>query len=311
MDIQKNIQLAAFTTFKIGGPAKEFVVVKNKAELVEALQYARQEYLPYYILGGGSNIFFDDRGFDGLVIKLAGDREMKLTTENGIYAWAGENLGSVVNFAKENGLSGMESLAGIPGTLGGAARGNAGAFGTSMSDLVEAVEVIDTDSLEIKTLRVDECHFAYRLSLFKESTQFIVLTVELKLQAGEREVIEGKIKEVIRQRSEKQPTGWVGCAGSFFENPRVDKPELIVRFEKETGAKSQNGKVPAGWLIGEAGLKGRRIGGIEVNEKHANFVVNIGGATAQDLVMMASFIKQQVRDDLGVQLKEEVMFIGY
>ena len=278
METQKNVNLAALTTFKIGGPAREFVAVKNREELLEALHYAKRENLPYYILGGGSNVFFDDRGFNGLVIKLEGARGMQLIDENNIYVWAGENLGSVVNFATEHSLVGMENLAGIPGTIGGAVRGNAGAFGTSMSDLVEMVEVVGADSLEIKTFRVAECQFAYRRSLFKENTQWIIVAIKLKLQKGVREVIAEKVKTTIRQRNEKQPTGWVGCAGSFFENPIVAKRELIVRFEKETGAKSQDGKVPAGWLIGEAGLKGKRIGGIEVNEKHANFVINVGGA---------------------------------
>jgi UDP-N-acetylmuramate dehydrogenase len=311
LDIQKNFFLAPFTTFKIGGPAKEFVRVKNRDELIEVLRYAKENSLKFYVLGGGSNVFFDDRGFDGLVVKMESSGKIELSEDGSVEVWAGESLGSVVNFARDNSLADMEGLSGIPGTVGGAVRGNAGAFGVNMGDLVEQVEVINKDDLEIKTLGAEDCRFSYRRSLFKDEDRWIVISSKLKLKKGRQDEIDERMKKIAQERSEKLPTGWVGSAGSFFENPVVEKKELLERFEKETGAKITDGKIPAGWLIGEAGLRGKKIGGAMVNEKHANFVVNIGGATAQDVVMMSSFIKQQVRDELGVQLREEVSFCGY
>ncbi|EKE11268.1 MAG: UDP-N-acetylenolpyruvoylglucosamine reductase [uncultured bacterium] len=311
LDIKKNVLLSGYTTFKIGGPAKEFVSARTKEELMEVFSYAKENNSKCYVLGGGSNVFFDDRGFDGMVVKLEGIRDINLLNENKIASWAGESLGSVIGFAKNNGLCGMENLAGIPGTIGGAVRGNAGAFGISMSDLVCEVNILDVKNLEIRIAIASECNFSYRDSLFKENNQYIVLSVVLQLQKGRSDEMEEKIKAVIQKRNEKQPVGWIGSAGSFFENPIVSNKELIEKFEKETGVRSRDSKIPAGWLINQADLKGKRIGGIEISEKHANFLINVGNATSQDLIIMSSFIKQQVRDRLGVQLREEVQYVGF
>jgi len=313
LEIKQGIALAPYTTFKIGGPAKEFVVVKSEEELIEALHYAKENSLKYYILAGGSNVLFADEGFGGLVIRISGAGEMKLLGEQNIECWVGENLGQIVNFAKENSLAGMEKLIGIPGSIGGAVRGNAGAFGVEMKDLVKKIRAIDIsgeDSI-IREYSNADCDFAYRHSAFKENPNIIILSVVLKLNIGNKDEIFQKMREVIRTRNEKVPMGWVGSAGSFFENPHVENEELQKRFKEASGFRNPNGEIPAGWLISEMGLRGKKIGGIEVSEKHANFIINTGGGTAQDVVMLTSFIKQQVRDNLGVQLKEEVNYIGY
>lgn len=312
LDIQKNVSLIQYTTFKIGGPAKEFVVVKNEKELIEALQYVKNNNQKYYILGGGSNVLFDDRGFDGLIIKIGSEQNIAYRSQEEIVeAWAGENLSGIINFAKDNGLTGMENLAGIPGTIGGAARGNAGAFGVDMKNLIESVTALDVENFQINNYTSTECDFSYRNSIFKKNCKLIILAVKLKLQIGDKKEINRKIKEIIQKRNEKQPTGWVGCAGSFFENPVVKNKELIKKFEQATGLICRDNKIPAGWLIDEVDLRGKKIGKIKVSEKHSNFVINIGGGTAQEVVMLASFIKQQVRDKLGVELREEVQYVGY
>jgi len=310
IDIQKNIVLAPYTTFKIGGPAKEFVVIENENELAEALQYAKDKYLKYYILAGGSNMLFADEGFDGLIIQIKNQGEINLVESEKIECWAGINLAQVINFARENSLSGLENLAGIPGSIGGAVRGNAGAFGTEIKNLVEKVRFSDENGMLSEYSKAD-CDFEYRSSAFKQDRKLIILSVVLKLEVANKDAIAKKMKEVIQKRNAKQPTGWVGCAGSFFENPIVRDSNLLEKFEKETKSVARDGKIPAGWLISELGLRGKKIGYIEVSEKHANFIINTGKGTAQDVVMLISFIKQQVRDNLGIQLKEEVNYIGY
>lgn len=320
--IQKNISLSKHTTFRIGGLAKFFAEVGNEKELKEALEYVAKNNLKFFILAGGSNVLFSDEGFDGLVIKLkelSGKNQAIEMQKNGIIeCWAGSSLSGVVNFAKEKGLTGLENLAGIPGTIGGAVRGNAGAFGASVGDLVVEVNVVKISNsksqipnkFQISNYKKRKCNFDYRSSIFKESNDFIIISVVLKLKKGEKKEIEEKMKEVLQKRMANQPKGWKGSAGSFFKNPAVKNKELIKQFEKDTGKKVKDGKLPAGWLIAEAGFLGRKIGGAQISEKHGNFLINTGGATAEDVIMLASLIKQKVRDELGVELQEEVQYIA-
>ncbi|MDQ1284293.1 MAG: UDP-N-acetylmuramate dehydrogenase, partial [Patescibacteria group bacterium] len=229
------------------------------------------------------------------------------------------------------------------GTVGGAVRGNAGAYGSSMGDCVESVRVLEisnspnssnspnkipnskfqipnkfkiqnskakaSSELKITNYDLPQCEFFYRDSIFKQNPNSIILSVVIKLEKREKAEIENKIREIIKKRSEKVPQD--RSAGSFFQNPTVKNPELIKKFEKDAGCSSRDGKIPAGWLIDEAGLRGKKIGGAAVSEKHCNFVVNLGGAKAQDVVMLASYIKTKVRDELGVELKEEVQYVGF
>jgi UDP-N-acetylmuramate dehydrogenase len=324
LTIQKNIPLAPLTTFKIGGPAKFFAEVRNEAELLEALDFAKENSLEIFMLGGGSNILFSDKGFDGLIIKIqeARDKIQKgiKITEKTIKCWAGENLSSIVNFAKENNLSGMEWAAGIPGTVGGAVRGNAGAPWGCMADSIESVRAVNLENKKIIDYSFDDCKFAYRDSIFKSNKDFIIISVILKLQKGERDMIEKKMQEILETRSKHQPRGL--SSGSFFQNPVVSDEKLIAEFEKDTGKKigenkslykQERGevKLPAGWLIEEAGFKGKKIGGVMVSEKHANFFINDGTATAEDVVILAGIIKQKLREGYDVQIKEEIMYVGF
>jgi UDP-N-acetylmuramate dehydrogenase len=321
--IQKNIPLAPLTTFKIGGPAKFFAEVRNEAELLEALDFAKKNGLEIFMLGGGSNVLFSDKGFDGLVIKLQETRDLpalklrqaskiqkgiKITGEL-VECWAGDNLSSIVNFAKENSLTGMEWAVGIPGTVGGAVRGNAGAYSGQMADNVYSVRVLNAENKKIIDYSREDCQFAYRSSIFKKNHQLIILAVKLKLEKGEKEMIEKKMQETITKRNVVVPKGL--SAGSFFQNPTVENLELRQKFEKDTGAKVQDGKIPAGWLIEEAGFCEKKIGGIMVSGKHANFFINDGTATAEDVIILSSMIKQKLREELDVQIKEEVMYVGF
>ncbi len=310
INIQKNIPLAPFTTFKIGGPAKNFVEVGSEDELLEALNYAKENNLEIFVLGGGSNILVNDEGFDGLVIKIQ-DTRYKIQKDK-IEISAGASLSAVVNLAMQNSLSGLEWASGIPGTVGGAIRGNAGIPMGCMANNIESVKVLEVKNKKYKILKNSECRFSYRNSIFKENKDLIIISAVLKLETGDQEEISKKIKEFIENRLKVvHPNPKEPSSGSFFKNPKVDNLQLIANFEKDTGQKSIDGKVPAGWLIDEAGLRGKKIGGAQVSEKHANFVVNIGNAKAQDIVMLSSVIKMKVRDELGVQLSEEIQYVGF
>ncbi len=315
LEIKENISLANYTAFRIGGPAKYFAEVCSEEELIGALQYAKNNNLEFFILGGGSNLLVSDKGFSGLVIKLrvAGYR----LRDNFIEAGAGVPLVKIVQESAKHGLTGLEWAAGIPGTIGGAVRGNAGAFGFSMKDVVQGARVLKIpnsksqipNKSQIQNYKLQYCEFGYRNSLFKEDLNLIILSITLKLNSGNKDEIQNKIKAIIKKRKLKHPTE--NSAGSFFKNTVVENKKLAEEFERDQGIKCKDNKIPAGWLIEQAGLRGKKIGGAMVSEKHANFIVNTGGATAEDVIILASFIKQQVRDKFRIELQEEVQLIGF
>ena len=308
LEIKENILLSPLTSFRIGGAARFYVEVKSIIDLQEALQFAKDNSLEYYILGGGSNVLISDNGFAGIVVRLK--MADVLVEENVLKAEAGAALIKVVNNASGAGLSGIATLAGIPGTVGGAARGNAGAFGTEIGQYVSFVEALDSRTGEIKKYSRQECDFGYRTSLFKKEKNLIVLAVALELQKSDPEEIKAIAMDTIGKRSGRGLNG-VMSAGSYFMNPVVDNKGLCREFEEEKGVKQKDDKLPAGWLIQQAGLAGKKMGGAMVHEEHSNYIVNTGEASAENVIMLVSFVKQQVRDKLGVQLQEEVNYVGF
>ncbi|MDP1884359.1 MAG: UDP-N-acetylmuramate dehydrogenase [Candidatus Moranbacteria bacterium] len=315
LDIKRDIILAPYTTFRIGGPAKFFVEVVSEDEVIEALKYAEDNNLRFFVLGGGSNVIVSDNGFDGLVIRLISSNNY-VTENSSIVSWAGESLSSVVNFARDNGLGGLECINGIPGTLGGAVRGNAGAYDINeigIGSMVESVRALEPkNNPKIVEYTKADCEFDYRTSVFKGNPELIIISVKLALYKKDREAVDAKMKEITQTRIVEKPKGWVGSTGSFYKNPKVTDLKLVDIFEKDTGRKAVEGNViPAFWVISEAGLKGKEIGGVKVSEKNANFIINTGTATAEDVVMLASFVKQQVRDKFGIQLQEEIQYVGF
>lgn len=308
MNFQQNVPFAPYTTFKIGGPAKFFCEAKNEEDIRDAFKFAREKKLPVFALGGGSNILVSDKGFGGLVIKLLNSDYS--VQDNKIECGAGCLLAKIVSESVKAELSGLEWAAGIPGTVGGAVRGNAGAFGGKMADIVKSVKILDIHKSQISILSNEDCKFAYRDSQFKQDPNLIILSVVLELKKGEKSESEKMIKEVLEKRKEKQPSDFPS-PGSFFKNPVAKSKKLIQQFETDTGQKVKDDKIPAPWLIEECGLKGKKIGGAMVSEKHANFLVNTGNATAEDVVMLAAIIKTKVRNKFGIQLKEEVQMVGF
>ncbi len=310
MTFKTNVPLAQYTTFKIGGPARLYVEATGAIELAEAFERAEQEHLPVFVFSGGSNILFSDNGFNGLVIRLI-DGGFRLGEDGHMVCGAGRTLYDVVEAACEAGFGGIESLAGIPGSIGGAVRGNAGAFGTEIGDVVTRVKTFHRETGMVREFRQAECEFGYRTSYFKTHPEYIVLSADFQLTpSANPQVLMNAAREVLDQREKNHPQD-VFCAGSFFMNPTVTREELFDEFRKDSGKESRNGKLPAGWLIDHVGLRGKTIGHAKISTIHPNYLINTGEATAEDVIVLASVVKQKVRDELGVQLQEEVQFVGF
>ncbi|HJV36999.1 UDP-N-acetylmuramate dehydrogenase [Geomonas sp.] len=306
--ILENLPLAPFTSLEIGGPARFFATTRSIDELREALLFARGNRLPFAVLGGGSNLLISDRGFDGLVVRVkleAVERDGNL-----VRAEAGVDLTSLVHDLAHQGLSGMESLAGIPGLVGGAVRGNAGAYGSCIGELSEQVVALDAESLELVTFNRDACAFRYRFSRFKEQPRLIVISTLLALTPGMPEEIRARVEATLARRAARN----LQCersVGSFFMNPVVHDPALIDCFEADQHVRSRDGRIPAGWLIDRAGLRSTAVGGASVSPLHANYLINSGQATAEDMVHLAQLVKGRVLASLGVELQEEVSRLGF
>lgn len=303
--VLENELLSKYTTFKIGGPAKFFIRVNNKLDLYKALNVARELKLAVLMLGAGSNMLVADLGFDGLVIKLdAGEMEIK---GNQVHVFAGNNLGNTIREAVKKGLSGLEFAGNIPGTVGGAVRGNAGAYGQGVGDFVKEVEVVKVNEPEnsLQILAKEDCEFGYRESIFKQNDNWFIAEIVLSLtpDPAAMEKLE-QIRLEWVERTTRQPLGFPS-AGSSFKN--IVYSERYAKYQEW----ESHGKIATAKFIDEADLKGTRIGGAMVSPKHANFIVNTGGATASDVIELISLIKARVRDQFGVQLEEEIQYVGF
>ncbi|MEK7509836.1 MAG: UDP-N-acetylmuramate dehydrogenase [Patescibacteria group bacterium] len=308
LEIQQNRPLSDLTTFQIGGAAKYFVEVKKEEDIREALAWARENNVPFFVMGGGSNLLVPDEGFDGLVIHIVSNQSG--FTNSTLEADAGCNLLSLIRAAADEGLGGWEKLAGIPGTIGGAVRGNAGAFGPEIKDFLIYAKAINTKTEEVHEFSNVECEFAYRMSYFKKNPEWIITKVHIKLE----KVRQGRalphvlIEETIKER-EKRHIQNVRAAGSYFLNP-VASAAIVAQFEAEKGVASRGGRVPAGWLIEKAGMKGARVGGALSSTMHPNYLVNdSGSATASEVRELAEKIKEAVKAQFGVTLHEEAVVL--
>lgn len=274
------------TTFRVGGPAECFITVDTKEQLVRVLSYLQKTEWDFFLLGNGSNLLVGDKGYRGVIIQLGEQfREASCDGER-LYAGAGTLLAAVARAALEAGLTGMEFASGIPGTLGGAVRMNAGAYGGEMAQIVESVEVMSMDG-EILILDNETMEFGYRTSAIK-NRPYVVLGAVIKLAAGEKEEIASRMQELAGRRKEKQPLEFPS-AGSTFKRPEG---------------------YYAGKLIMDAGLRGRSLGGAQVSEKHCGFIINKGNATAADVAQLIGETVKTVQDKFGVTLEPEVIFLG-
>jgi len=306
--LQENMPLAPFTSFGIGGPARYFAQAASAEELRDALLFARQKGLPYFLIGGGTNLLVSDRGLDGLVVRVAFDA---VTREgDSLTAQAGADLTGLVHQAAEWGLSGVESLAGIPGMLGGAVRGNAGAYGGCIGEVCTSVRALNAETLEFVEFGREACRFSYRDSRFKREPGLVVVAARLTLAPDAVAEIRSRVAATLARRAARN----LQCeksVGSFFMNPMVQDPALIGRFEADQKTRSRDGRIPAGWLIDQAGLRSLRVGAAMVSNLHANYLINTGEARAEEVLQLARLIKERVRAATGVQLQEEVSCLGF
>ncbi len=299
--VQEQVPLSSLTTFGIGGPTRYLVDVRSEQECIDALQWAKERSLRFYILSGGSNILAPDGGLDGLVIRLRGD--LFAADEGVVDAWAGTNLLELIRDMGRQGQGGWEKLSGIPGSVGGAARGNAGAFGSEIKDFTTKVRALHVQTGEIREFTAAECDFSYRHSFFKDHPEWLILRVHLQLEPVDQLESVKRIEETIQER-ERRHLQNVRAAGSYFMNP-VAPQEVVAMFEQEKQVKSRESRVPAGWLIEKAGLKGYRVGDAIASLQHPNYIVNEGNATAHDVKNVAQVIKLEVFTQFGIELQEE------
>lgn len=307
-EIKEHIRLAPFTSIKVGGPARYFVQAGSVDKITAAARWAREKSLPIFILGGGTNLLISDTGYDGLVVRVV-DSSANFHEDGVGEASAGYSLSRLAAEAASRSLSGLEFAMGIPGTVGGAIRGNAGAFSGEMKDVVRSVTALVSDG-SVKTRAVDELDFQYRHSLFKTNTE-IILSCVIQLQKGDREEIRALQRERLEYRRTRQPLESPSF-GSTFKNVQLAAldPELEERFHFSSVA--ANGVVAAGYLIERMELKGFSVGGAQVSEKHANFLINTGDATAEHFVMLIGIIQQKARTVYrGLRLEPEVQFVGF
>ena len=283
---EREVPMSKYTTFRIGGNASVMLTPLNDGQLALIIKECKKENIKPFILGNGSNMLICDAGLKTVVVNMCRpEPEIKLVNGDTIVCDAGMTMSKVCNFALENGLTGLEFAFGIPGSAGGAAYMNAGAYGGEMKDVLVECRHIDPDG-NFGSLKGDELGLAYRTSAY-ERNGFIITTLVMKLKKGDKSEIKARMQELLQRRKDKQPLEFPS-AGSTFKRP-------VGYF--------------AGGLIEECGLKGFSVGGAQVSEKHAGFIINKGGATAQDVLDLIKYVQDRVDDEKGVHLEPEVRLI--
>ena len=279
------------STLGIGGNADFFARIDNLDELIKAVEFSRDEDLPVFVIGRGSNILFADNGFRGLVLKMNLKKLCHFMPEGKFWVEAGALISTLVDSGAKIGFTGFENFAGLPGTVGGAIYGNAGCFGSEFWERVEAVKFFDgEDFQEFKPLN-HPAPYSYRYSIFKDYSNWIMISARLKIEEADSRQVAKRVKEVVEQRAGKQPEAKnIGC---IFKNPLRD------------------GKmVSAGKLIDETGLKGFRVGNAWISHIHANFFENLGGAKASDFLELIKIVRGKIYSKFGVVLEEEIVKVG-
>lgn len=278
-----NEPLDKHTTWRVGGPALFFANIKDRRELEEVVDISKTRNIPVFILGKGSNVLFSDEGFNGIVVKLLGEFEEIKFTRSELIVGGGAGLSVLSKYAIENSIAGLEFANDIPGTVGGAIRTNAGAFGKNIGELVSSVEIYDLESNNIKEIKP---HFEYRACSINNKQ--VILKVRLKAERGNRKEILERINEYRAARKLAQPSG--RSAGSVFKNPHG---------------------LSAGKLIEESGCKGLSVGDAVVSSKHANFIINKGNASSSDILQLIKTVQERVLKNSGNELETEVKLIAF
>jgi UDP-N-acetylmuramate dehydrogenase len=288
--LKQSVFLHEHANFKVGGQADYFFAASSLVELVGAVHLARQFGIPYYIIGGGYNLLFDDDGFRGLIIKNC-VRGIKKTGVAKFETFSGTPIRELLQFCVANNIEGFEFLAGIPGTVGGAVFGNAGAFDRAIGSFLTEALVLDKGGEQVLVDR-DYFAFDYRQSRLRISED-LLLRATFMLQEGDQQEIENKIAENLAKREKKHPCKGVACAGSYFKNPVL----------------SDGKRIPAAYFLEKVGAKGLCVGGAAIFSNHANFIINQHVATAKDILSLALELKSRVKQKFGIDLEEEVIYL--
>lgn len=284
-------EMAPLTSYNTGGRARYFMAARSGDEITRCITAASRLGIPFFVIGGGSNLLVSDEGYDGLIIRVE-VTGISRWEDDGIECGAGEGLAALVDFASDQELTGIEFLAGIWGTVGGAIYGNAGAFGGEIGSVISSVTIVSSDG-KVKTVPAEYCRFGYRDSHLK-TTHEVVVSARFRLKIGAGAAIRARVQEILSQRESKHPSALT--AGCFFKN--IPDP------------KEKFGKLPAGRLLEEAGVKGLQVGDARVFDRHANIIVNAGHATSKEIRQLADIMKQRVKERFGIELQEEVQQIG-
>ena len=283
--IKYDEQMSRHTTFRIGGNADLYIIPHSVESLIYVIRIVREYGVKFYILGNGSNVLFDDEGFSGAVISMAGLTSVQVDGEI-VTADAGATLASVCKAARDKSLEGIEFAFGIPGSVGGAVFMNAGAYGGEMAHVLKDSTYLDLDTLTVHTITNEEHEYGYRESVYKHTNR-VILSATFKLNAGERDEISERMSDYMNRRVTKQPLEFPSAGSVFKRYPG--------RF--------------TGQMIEEAGLKGTTIGGAQISEKHAGFIINIGGATASDVMALVQYIKDKILEIFGCELECEMIYV--
>ena len=300
MILLENEPMNKHTSFKVGGPARYFVKAESLDDLKKALDLASEKGIPFFILGNGTNLLVSDKGFDGVIITLAGEFSLIEDLGNGAFkVGAAVPLGRFARSVLKQGFAGIHKLAGIPGTLGGAIYMNAGAYGQEIGTCCTQVTVLEGDG-NIREFAASECGFGYRQSIFQKNNAIILSATFLLPTAASlgktTADLEAELAECMAKRKASQPLNMPN-AGSTFKR-------------LSTGAADTPAQIAPGYYIEQAGLKGYRIGGAEVSTVHANFIVNAGGATASDIMELSEFVQNKVAEKFGIELHREIILLG-
>lgn len=295
--LQEKVNLAPFTYMKVGGPADYFAEVFSQNELVEAVLWARKKQTNFLVIGGGSNLIFPDEGFRGMVIRNRTDK-LEFMDNNRLKAESGVLISRLVWAAIDHDLAGLEEFLGVPGTVGGAVFNNSHHLNHLIGDYIETVEVLNSNG-EIKSYSQEEMKFAYDYSIIQETAE-VILTAVFALTQGDQAELSGKAKAALQRRRDTQPLE-LPSSGCMFKNIGKDTAEKY---------KIPNGITSAGYLIDQAGLKGKRVGDAEVSRVHANFIVNRGKASFNEIAALTDKVKQAVFNKFGIELEKEVFFVN-
>ncbi len=284
LDIRHDLTFKDLTSIKVGAAPLDTRIANTEEALAQVISHLRRLCIPYFVLGKGTNVLAPDKGMDGVVVKLGGELKRVMETEEGLLAYGGATISSLLQYALKNALAGLEFLVGIPGTVGGAIRMNAGAYGREVKDVLAWAEVLDPVEGKRKW-DIHELGLAYRCSKLKRDQ--VVVSALFMVKPSRKEAVFNEMKRLLHRRIQSQPSN-VPTMGSVFKNPEGDY---------------------AGRLIEEVGLKGHRIGGAEVSMKHGNFIINTGAASSKEIIQLIEEIKKKVKEKTGKGLELEIVII--